>query len=73
MGGPGKKHNIPTSIDIAADVPPVSNLWKFNDMGFDFVVISGGKAIRGPTECRSVDGQKRYHCRGTAAYAPTRL
>jgi L-seryl-tRNA(Ser) seleniumtransferase len=25
----GKKHNIPTSIDIAADVPPVSNLWKF--------------------------------------------
>jgi uncharacterized pyridoxal phosphate-dependent enzyme len=44
----GKKHNIPTSIDIAADVPPVSNLWKFNDMGFSFVAISGGKAIRGP-------------------------
>src|SRR5688500_18895199 len=44
----GKKHNIPTSIDIAADVPPVSNLWKFNQMGFDMVVISGGKAIRGP-------------------------
>ncbi len=44
----GKKHNIPTSIDMAADVPPVSNLWKFNDMGFSFVAISGGKAIRGP-------------------------
>ena len=44
----GKKHGIPTSIDIAADVPPVSNLWKFNDMGFSFVAISGGKAIRGP-------------------------
>jgi L-seryl-tRNA(Ser) seleniumtransferase len=44
----GQKFNIPTSIDIAADVPPVSNLWKFNDMGFHFVVISGGKAIRGP-------------------------
>jgi L-seryl-tRNA(Ser) seleniumtransferase len=29
----GKKHNVPTSIDIAADVPPVSNLWRFNDMG----------------------------------------
>jgi uncharacterized pyridoxal phosphate-dependent enzyme len=44
----GKKHGIPTSIDMAADVPPVSNLWKFNDMGFSFVAISGGKAIRGP-------------------------
>lgn len=44
----GRKHGIPTSIDIAADVPPVSNLWKFNDMGFSFVAISGGKAIRGP-------------------------
>jgi L-seryl-tRNA(Ser) seleniumtransferase len=44
----GKKHGIPTSIDIAADVPPVSNLWKFNDMGFSFVALSGGKAIRGP-------------------------
>ena len=40
--GLAKKHNLPTSIDIAADVPPVSNLWKFNDMGFDFVAISGG-------------------------------
>ncbi len=39
----GKKHNLPTMIDIAADVPPVENLWKFNDMGFDLVAISGGK------------------------------
>jgi uncharacterized pyridoxal phosphate-dependent enzyme len=54
----GKKHNIPTSIDIAADVPPVSNLWKFNDMGFDFVVISGGKAIRGPQSAGLLMGRK---------------
>lgn len=39
----GRKHNIPTMIDIAADVPPVENLWKFNDMGFDLVCISGEK------------------------------
>jgi uncharacterized pyridoxal phosphate-dependent enzyme len=56
--GLGKKHNIPTSIDIAADVPPVSNLWKFNDMGFDFVVISGGKAIRGPQSAGLLMGKK---------------
>lgn len=54
----GKKYNIPTAIDIAADVPPVSNLWKFNDMGFDFVVISGGKAIRGPQSAGILMGKK---------------
>ena len=54
----GKKHGIPTCIDIAADVPPVSNLWKFNDMGFDFVVISGGKAIRGPQSAGILMGKK---------------
>jgi L-seryl-tRNA(Ser) seleniumtransferase len=54
----GKKHNVPTCIDIAADVPPVSNLWKFNDMGFDFVVISGGKAIRGPQSAGLLMGKK---------------
>ncbi|MFT3934498.1 MAG: selenocysteine synthase [Chitinophagaceae bacterium] len=42
------KHNLPATIDIAADVPPVENLWRFNDMGFSFVALSGGKAVRGP-------------------------
>jgi uncharacterized pyridoxal phosphate-dependent enzyme len=54
----GKKHNIPTMIDIAADVPPVSNLWKFNDMGFDLVCISGGKAMRGPQSAGLLMGKK---------------
>jgi len=54
----GKKYGVPTSIDIAADVPPVSNLWRFNDMGFDFVVISGGKAIRGPQSAGLLMGKK---------------
>ena len=54
----GKKHNVRTAIDIAADVPPVENLWKFNDMGFDFVVVSGGKAIRGPQSAGLLMGKK---------------
>ena len=29
----GKKHNIPTFIDCAADVPPVSNLFRFHRNG----------------------------------------
>ena len=54
----GRKHGIHTSIDIAADVPPVSNLWRFNDMGFSFVAISGGKAMRGPQSAGLLMGKK---------------
>src|SRR5687768_131858 len=53
-----KKYNIPTMIDIAADIPPVENLWKYNDMGFDLVCISGGKAIRGPQSAGILMGRK---------------
>jgi uncharacterized pyridoxal phosphate-dependent enzyme len=54
----GKKFKIPTMIDMAADVPPVKNLWKFNDMGFDLVCISGGKDIRGPQSAGILMGKK---------------
>ncbi len=54
----GKKHGIPTMIDMAADVPPVENLWKYNDMGFDLVCVSGGKAIRGPQSAGILMGRK---------------
>ena len=53
-----KKHNLPATIDIAADVPPVNNLWKFNDMGFSWVALSGGKAIRGPQSAGVLMGKK---------------
>lgn len=53
-----KRHKIPAMIDIAADVPPVENLWKFNDMGYDVVCVSGGKAIRGPQSAGILMGRK---------------
>lgn len=53
-----KKHKIPTMIDMAADVPPVSNLWKYNDLGFDLVCISGGKAMCGPQSAGILMGKK---------------
>jgi len=53
-----KKHNIPTMIDMAADVPPVENPWKYNVMGFDLVCISGGKAICGPQSAGILMGKK---------------
>lgn len=54
----GKKYDVPTMIDIAADVPPVENLWRFNDMGFDLVSISGGKALRGPQSAGILMGRE---------------
>lgn len=54
----GRKHGIPTMNDIAADVPPVENLWKYNDMGFDLVCISGGKAMCGPQSAGILMGKK---------------
>jgi len=53
-----KKHHLPTMIDIAADVPPVENLWKYNIMGFDLVCISGGKAMCGPQSTGILMGKK---------------
>jgi len=53
-----KKHHIPTMNDIAADVPPVENLWKYNEMGYDLVAISGGKALCGPQSAGILMGKK---------------
>lgn len=43
-----KKRSIPTMNDAAADVPPLENLTRPIRAGFDLLVVSGGKAIRGP-------------------------
>ncbi len=53
-----RKHNIPTLLDAAADVPPVDALWKYNRMGFDLVVFSGGKALGGPQSAGLLLGRK---------------
>lgn len=53
-----KRHRIPTFIDAAADVPPVENLFKFQQMGFDLITFSGGKMIRGPQSAGLLFGRK---------------
>jgi len=55
-----QKHNIPTMIDCAADVPPVENLSKYIRMGFDMVCFSGGKGLRGPQSAGLLLGKKKF-------------
>ena len=52
------KHGVPCFNDAAADVPPISNLWNYTQMGFDLVTFSGGKGLRGPAVHRLAAGKK---------------
>src|SRR5262249_36241158 len=53
-----KKHKVPTLLDAAADVPPLERLSGYNQMGFDLVAFSGGKALRGPNDTGLLLGKK---------------
>ena len=52
------EHGVPCMNDAAADMPPISNLWKYTQMGFDLVTFSGGKGIRGPQNAGLLLGKK---------------
>lgn len=54
----GRKFNVPTLNDAAADLPPVENLWRFTEMGFDLVAFSGGKGLCGPQSAGLLIGRK---------------
>jgi L-seryl-tRNA(Ser) seleniumtransferase len=53
-----RRHKVPTLLDAAADTPPLEALWKYNKLGFDMVVFSGGKAICGPQDTGLLLGRK---------------
>jgi uncharacterized pyridoxal phosphate-dependent enzyme len=52
--------SVPCHLDAAADMPPISNLWKYTEMGFDMVSFSGGKDIHGPQNAGLLLGKKKY-------------
>lgn len=54
----GKERGIPTMNDAASDATPKENLWKYTKQGFDLVIFSGGKALRGPQSSGLLLGRK---------------
>src|SRR5580693_1906233 len=52
------EYKIPCHLDAAADMPPISNLWKYTGMGFDLVAFSGGKGMRGLQNAGLLLGKK---------------
>jgi L-seryl-tRNA(Ser) seleniumtransferase len=53
-----RKHKVPTLLDAAADVPPVSRFAEYTKDGFDLLAFSGGKAIRGPNDAGLLLGRR---------------
>lgn len=54
----GKANGIPIIVDAAAQLPPVSNLWRYTQMGATAAVFSGGKDLRGPQSSGLILGQR---------------
>ena len=54
------QHGVPCHLDAAADMPPIENLWKYTQAGWDLVCFSGGKDIRGPQNSGLLLGKKKY-------------
>ena len=54
----GKSAAFPTMNDAASDATPKENLWKYTKQGFDLVIFSGGKALRGPQTSGLLLGRK---------------
>jgi L-seryl-tRNA(Ser) seleniumtransferase len=54
------RHGLPVLVDAAAQLPPISNLRRFIEMGADLVAFSGGKALRGPQSSGILCGSKDH-------------
>jgi len=55
------KHKVPVVVDAAAQLPPLSNLWKFTtDDGADLVIFSGGKTLKGPASTGLILGKSTW-------------
>lgn len=53
-----RNHDIPVIVDAAAQLPPVSNLWRFTEMGASLAIFSGGKDLCGPQSSGLILGRR---------------
>ena len=53
-----RSYGIPTLLDAAADTPPRERLWEYVHMGYDMVIFSGGKGMRGPQDAGLLLGRR---------------
>lgn len=63
------RRGVPVLVDAAAQIPPISSLWRFTaDLGADAVIVSGGKGLRGPQASGLVLGRRAIvdGCRANA-------
>lgn len=53
------RHGVPVIVDAAAQIPPISTLWRFTgEYGVDAVILSGGKGLRGPQASGLIVGRR---------------
>ena len=55
-----KMHGVPIIVDGAAQLPPVSNLWNYTQLGADLAIFSGGKDLSGPQASGLVVGKSEW-------------
>lgn len=61
---------VPVLVDAAAQIPPISTLWRYTvELGADAVLVSGGKGLRGPQSTGLVLGSREIieGCRANGA------
>jgi len=54
----GRKAGVPVLVDAAGELPPLSRLTRYTEMGADLVNFSGGKNICGPSSSGILAGRK---------------
>jgi uncharacterized pyridoxal phosphate-dependent enzyme len=52
-----RERGVPVIVDGAAQIPPVSNLWTYTQMGAALAVFSGGKGLCGPQSSGLIVGR----------------
>lgn len=54
------KFSVPVIVDAAAQIPPLSNMWRFTSNGATAIIFSGGKDLKGPQAAGLILGKKDF-------------